>query len=132
MLRLQPASGKRSQRRDRRFATACEARLPGAITFAINRRELAGAVTIGDNGVRRAMALAARTCEVVLEPSGAAALAAVLERPPRERRVVGIILSGGNVDARLLSNALATAEVEARDGRAVRPKVQGPSTGNSP
>jgi threonine dehydratase len=77
----------------------------GAITFAINRRELAGAIAVDDDAVLEAMALAAEHLKVVLEPSGAAALAALLRNPP-QASCVGVILSGGNVDAELLSNAV--------------------------
>ena len=77
----------------------------GAITFAINRRELAGAVAVDDDAVLEAMALAAEHLKVVLEPSGAAALAALLRNPPQVA-CVAAILSGGNVDPELLSNAL--------------------------
>jgi threonine dehydratase len=90
-------------------ATICDglrAPTPGAITFAINRRLLAGAVTVEDRQVLAAMALAAEHLKVVVEPSGAAALAAVLAAPPRGRDCVGVILSGGNVDAELLGRAL--------------------------
>jgi threonine dehydratase len=79
---------------------------PGAITFAINRRELAGAVAVDDAEVQRAMALAVEHLKVVLEPSGAAALAAALRAPAEERRCVGVVLSGGNVDPRLLASVL--------------------------
>jgi threonine dehydratase len=77
----------------------------GAITFAINRRELAGAVAVDDDAVLEAMALSAEHLKVVLEPSGAAALAALLRNPPQVA-CVAAILSGGNVDAELLSNAV--------------------------
>ena len=78
----------------RRCATACARRLPGAITFAINRRELAGALAVDDEQIRGAMAVAAQHLKVVVEPSGAAALAAVLAEPRprgsvRRRRAVG-------------------------------------------
>jgi len=79
---------------------------PGAITFAINRRELAGARSVDDREVRAAMALAAEHLKVVLEPSGAAALAAVLAGPPPGLRCVAVILSGGNVDLELLASSL--------------------------
>jgi len=79
---------------------------PGAITFAINREALAGAVAVDDADVRRAMALALEHLKVVLEPSGAAALAAVLRAPPEGRRCVGIVLSGGNVDRHVLASVL--------------------------
>lgn len=79
---------------------------PGIITFEINRRELAGARTVDDGTVRRAMELAARHLKVVLEPSGAVALAALLAAPPRVAGAVGVVLSGGNVDMDVLAEAL--------------------------
>lgn len=82
---------------------------PGALTFEINRRELAGARTVDDGAVRRAMALAARHLKVVLEPSGAAALAALLDGSPRGPGAVGVVLSGGNVDSGLFAEALMAA-----------------------
>ena len=77
----------------------------GAITFAIHRRDLAGAVAVDDDAVLEAMALAAEHLKVVLEPSGAAALAALLRHAP-QGDCVGVILSGGNVDPELLSKCL--------------------------
>jgi threonine dehydratase len=54
------------------------------------------------------MAFAAHRLKVVLEPSGAAALAAVLATPPRDRRCVAVMLSGGNVDAELIADVLGS------------------------
>jgi threonine dehydratase len=79
----------------------------------VNRRELAGALAVDDADVRRAMALAAAHLKVVLEPSGAAALAAVLAGPPRARRAVGVVLSGGNVDAKLFAAVLESTPATA-------------------
>jgi len=93
--------------------TLCDglmAAMPGAITFAVNRRELAGALVVDDQQVRAAMAFGARRLKLVLEPSGAAALAAVLATKPRAQRCIAVMLSGGNVDARLLAEALGSAE----------------------
>lgn len=93
-------------------ATLCDglmAPTPGAITFAINRRRLAGAVTVGDDDVLRALAIAARDLKLVLEPSGAAALAAVLSQPPAGRSCVAVVLSGGNVDPEVLARALTAS-----------------------
>lgn len=89
--------------------TICDglrAHTPGAITFAINRRLLSGAIAVDDRQVLGAMALAAQHLKVVVEPSGAAALAAVLAAPPQGRSCVGVILSGGNVESALLQSAL--------------------------
>jgi threonine dehydratase len=106
---LSLAAGER-RKVDGLAPTLCDglrAPMPGAITFAINRRELAGALAVDDAAVCEAMALAARHLKLVLEPSGAAALAAVLRQPPQERACVGVILSGGNVDPELLASTLA-------------------------
>jgi len=91
------------------YTTLCDglrAPLPGELTFAINRRELAGALTVDDAAVRSTMAAAVRHFKIVVEPSGAAALAAVLASPPRDKKCVGVILSGGNVDPPLLGEVL--------------------------
>jgi threonine dehydratase len=94
---------------DSHAPTICDglrAPTPGAITFAINRRRLAGAVTVSDGEVLQAMALAARHLKLVVEPSGAAGLAAVLKETQRGRKCVGVLLSGGNVDSGTLASAL--------------------------
>ena len=81
---------------------------PGAITFAINRRELAGALAVDDEQIRSAMVTAVQELKVVVEPSGAAALAAVLAEPRPKNSCVAVILSGGNVDADLIADVLRT------------------------
>jgi threonine dehydratase len=89
----------------------CDALLaaePGALNFEINRRRLAGALTVGDDEVRDAMRFAMNTLKLVVEPGGAAALAALLTGKIDARgRVVGVVLTGGNVDAKLLAEVLA-------------------------
>jgi threonine dehydratase len=93
-------------RRLRNVATAgsiCDALLaptPGELTFAVNRRHLAGGLAVSDDEVRTAIAYAYRVLKLVVEPGGAVALAAVLAgRLDLRGRRVGIVLSGGNVDA---------------------------------
>ncbi|BFO18993.1 pyridoxal-phosphate dependent enzyme [Streptomyces sp. KM77-8] len=73
---------------------------PGELTFSLNRRLLDGIVLVGDGEIRDAMRFAFERLKIVLEPSGATPLAALLTGrtgplPPR----VGLILSGGNIDA---------------------------------
>ncbi|MFG2515830.1 pyridoxal-phosphate dependent enzyme [Streptomyces sp. NPDC048584] len=73
---------------------------PGELTFSLNRRLLDGIVLVGDDEIRDAMRFAFERLKIVLEPSGATPLAALLTGrtgplPPR----VGLILSGGNIDA---------------------------------
>jgi len=88
----------------------CDALLapaPGVLTFEINRRQLAGGLAVSDDEVRRAIAYAARTLKLVVEPGGAVGLAAVLaDRFPVRGRAVAVVLSGGNIDDELLREAL--------------------------
>ncbi|MDE2229415.1 MAG: threonine/serine dehydratase [Alphaproteobacteria bacterium] len=84
--------------------------MPGVLPFAIARRHLAGSLTVGDDDVRRAMAAAFADLKLVLEPGGAAALAAILSgKLDCAGKTVAVIASGGNVDRELFAAALACA-----------------------
>jgi threonine dehydratase len=86
---------------------ALQAIMPGEITFAINRDHLAGGLVVTDDEVRDAMRVAFAELKLVLEPSGAAALAAALTgKFPGPNRAVCVIASGGNVDAALYAAIL--------------------------
>lgn len=89
----------------------CDALLaptPGEITFALAQRCVAGSIAVGDNDVRHAMASAFSTLKIVLEPGGAAALAAVLSgKLPTAGKTVAIVASGGNVDSVVFGAAVA-------------------------
>jgi threonine dehydratase len=79
----------------------------GEIPHAIARDRFAGAVTVSDDEVRRAMRFAFRRLKLVLEPSGAASLAAALEgKVALAGKTVAIVASGGNVDAEAFIEAL--------------------------
>ena len=83
-------------------------RMPGALTFPINRRLLAGAAVVTEAEVLRAMRFAFEHLKLVVEPGGAVALAAVLAgRVEARGRTVGVVLSGGNVDPAVFARALA-------------------------
>jgi threonine dehydratase len=82
----------------------------GEITYAIARERFAGAVTVSDADVRRAMRFAFRHLKLVLEPSGAAALAAALEgKVALSGKTIAIVASGGNVDEDTFIEALRAA-----------------------
>ncbi len=92
----------------RSICDALLAPMPGHVTFALNRNRLAGGVTATDDEVLRAMAFAFNTLKLVVEPGGAVALAALLAgRIDARGRTVGIVLSGGNVEAELFARCLA-------------------------
>jgi threonine dehydratase len=82
-------------------------RQPGDITFPINQRLVRGVFAVSDPMVLAAMAWAWRELKLVVEPGGAAALAAVLHGLyDCSGKTVGIVLSGGNVDAGVYAQAL--------------------------
>jgi threonine dehydratase len=88
----------------------CDALLvptPGELTFRINRQLLAGGLAVSDDEVRDAMAFAFRHLKLVVEPGGAAALAAVLSgKLALAQRTAALVLSGGNVDPALFAAAI--------------------------
>ena len=80
---------------------------PGRITFPINKNLLSGGLTVTDQMVERAMASAFLHEKLVLEPGGAAALAAVFNhRQLITGKTAIAILSGGNVDPRTFKIAI--------------------------
>jgi len=91
--------------------SVCDAILtpqPGDLTWAIGSQYLSGGCVVSDAHVYEAMRLASRQLRVVVEPGGAVALAAALFRLPEEAKgkTVGIVLTGGNVDARQFARVL--------------------------
>ena len=68
-------------------------------TFRILSERLEGILTVSEDDIIRAMRLLWERMKLVVEPSGAVPLAAVLQHPEHftDRRV-GLIISGGNVD----------------------------------
>jgi len=88
----------------------CDALLsptPGVLTFALNRRLLAGGLAVSDAEVRQAMRTAFECLKLVVEPGGAVAIAAALSgKVPTEGRTIVAVASGGNVDAEQFRQAL--------------------------
>jgi threonine dehydratase len=97
---------------DQSRPSLCDALLaaqPGNLTFAINRRRLAGALAVTDEEALAAMAFAFRHLKIVLEPGGAVALAAVLTRKlDLAGGTAVVVASGGNVDAEVFAKALSS------------------------
>jgi threo-3-hydroxy-L-aspartate ammonia-lyase len=78
--------------------------MPGALTFPLVRRHVADVLLVSDEEILEAVRFALLRLKLVLEPSGAAGLAAVLSgRLPEDARRVGVILCGGNIDPPLLA-----------------------------
>lgn len=81
---------------------------PGDLTWSLGKRLLSGGLSVSDDHIKEAMRLAYRHLKLVVEPGGAAALAASLFALPEHLRGkrVGVVLTGGNVDAGLFADVL--------------------------
>jgi threonine dehydratase len=89
---------------------------PGAITRAIIAKNVKDILLVGEEEIERAIATLLEIEKTVVEGAGAAAYAAVARNPKIFKgRKVGIVLSGGNIDMRLLSNVILREL--AREGR---------------
>ncbi len=80
------------------IADGLRARQPGELTFAVNSRLLDDMVTVSEDDIVAAMRFCFTRLKIVVEPSGAVPLAALLSGAvsPPGRTVV--VLSGGNID----------------------------------
>jgi threonine dehydratase len=71
---------------------------PGELTFSVNRRLVDEIVLVSDDEIRAAMRFAFERLKIVVEPSGATPLAALLSgRVTDLPHRVGVIISGGNI-----------------------------------
>lgn len=90
------------QSNTRTSGSICDALMatePGELTFAIGKANFAGGLAVTDDEVRDAMRFAFQELKLVLEPGGAAALAAVLSgKLSTKDRTIACVLSGGNTD----------------------------------
>jgi threonine dehydratase len=101
VVRIQPKS----------VADGLGAPFAGAWTLAMCRRYLDGIVLIDDPTILAGVRFAAERMKQVLEPAGAAALAAVLfgRIPIRDGERVCVVASGGNIEVSRIGELLAAA-----------------------
>jgi len=98
----------------RTIADGQQVETPGELTFEVNRRLADSVELVSDGEIIGAMLFAFDRMKVVLEPSGACALAALLAgRVHRPGRRVGVVLSGGNVGAARFAELTAAAAAAA-------------------
>jgi threonine dehydratase len=79
---------------------------PGNIAVGILAKLADGIVTVTEESLSRALLLCLERAKEVVEPAGAAAVAAVMEHPAEFEPPVVVLLSGGNIDPLLLSKLL--------------------------
>jgi len=87
------------------IADGLRAQSPGKLTFPLIQRHLERVLLVTEEEIRAAMRFFLTRMKLVVEPSGAAAAAAVLHgKLPAEIRRPGIVISGGNVDLDFLAS----------------------------
>ena len=93
------------------IADGLRASQPGELTYAVNSRLLDDVVTVSEEAIVDAMRFCFTRLKVVVEPSGAVALAAILSEVVAATGYTGVILSGGNVALSDLSRLLGGGQV---------------------
>lgn len=79
---------------------------PGDVPFALVERYVDGIRTVSEDSLARAQLLLLERSKLVVEPGGAAAVAAILDDPRSFTPPVVATLSGGNVDPLLLMSVI--------------------------
>jgi threonine dehydratase len=106
------------------IAEGIQVKAVGDLNFAIVRPLIDEVLLIDEPFFERAVALYCNVEKTVAEGAGAASLAALLEYPDRFRgRKVGLVLTGGNIDPRLLASVLTRELV--REQRLISLKIVG-------
>jgi threonine dehydratase len=102
----------------------------GNIAFDIIRKLVKEVLVVKEETIERAVAALIEIEKTVAEGAGAAGLAALLEHPQKfAGRRIGIPISGGNIDSRVLASVLMRGLV--RDARLVRLRVTVPDVSGS-
>jgi len=102
----------------------------GSIALEIIRRLVKEVLVVKEETIERAVVALIEIEKTVAEGAGGAGLAALLEHPQRfAGRRVGVPVSGGNIDSRVLASVLMRGLV--RDGRLVRLRVTMPDISGS-
>jgi threonine dehydratase len=79
---------------------------PGDVPFATIAALVDEVVTVNEESISQALLMLIERAKLVVEPAGATAVAAVMDRPNRFETPAVAVLSGGNIDPILLMNVL--------------------------
>lgn len=115
-MRYSLAAGRRisSSPDTRSVCDSLTTRIPGELTFAVNRRLVKEGLSVTDAEVFNAMGLAFDEFRLVIEPGGAAALAAAISgKADFKGKTVAVVASGGNVTRELFATALSSRPLAA-------------------
>ncbi len=83
----------------------CDALLapkPGDITFPINLKNLEGGISVSDKEVKKTLIFLSEYLKIIVEPGGAVAAAALLNKKinAKNKKII-VMISGGNIDLEL-------------------------------
>ena len=105
------------------IAEGIAVKAPGTVTSGILERIVDEILLVPERDIETAVSLFLQIEKIVAEGAGAAGLAALLRHPERLKgRNVGLIVTGGNIDTRLLATVLLRDL--ARAGRLARLRIQ--------
>jgi threonine dehydratase len=79
---------------------------PGQVTFDAVQEYVDDIVTVSEDSLSRAVLSIAERAKQVVEPAGAAGVAAMLDDPTRFETPAVVVLSGGNIDPLLLGKVI--------------------------
>ncbi len=96
---------------------------PGRVPFDIVRERVDEVVVVSEESLSQALLLVLERGKLLVEPAGAAAVAAVNEAPERFEPPVVAVLSGGNVDPLLLMRVMRHGMVAAGRYLSVRVRI---------
>jgi threonine dehydratase len=114
---LAPTSGGQT------IAEGIAVKKPGELTKAIVARMVDDILLVGESAIEHAVQLLIEIEKTVAEGAGATPLAAIMANRDRfAGKRVGLVVSGGNIDSRLLASVLLRGLM--RDGRIVRLRVE--------
>jgi threonine dehydratase len=112
-----PADGRTT------LADGIAVKAPGKLTRAIARRLVDEVRQVDEADIEAAIQMLVNDEKLVVEGAGAVPLAALMaHRLPKRCRRIGLVISGGNIDSRLLANVLMRGL--AREGRIARLRIE--------
>ncbi|WP_142846874.1 threonine ammonia-lyase [Telmatospirillum sp. J64-1] len=105
------------------IAEGIAVKTPGRLTRPIIEEHLEDVLTVGEAALERAVQMLVEKQKLVAEGAGAAPLAALLEHPGRfAGRKLGLVVSGGNIDSRILASVMMRGLIRA--GRMARLRIE--------
>jgi len=89
------------------IADGLATREPGTLTFAISKQNVDEIVLVSEDEIKKAVFNVIKECHLVVEPSAAAAVAALIKFKPRKNNEnIVVVISGGNISRKILADVL--------------------------